>query len=477
MNESGFAQGADAQDAPPCLRPLVLGSWRRSRGAKVRPEHSDLPPVRLAPDALEEHRRGHRLRTLLPLFRELLGESASDDGHIWAVSDADGVLLWVEGDSGTLRRAERMNFVPGAAWSESQAGTNAPGTALELGQAVQIIGPEHYKEVAQPWACSAAPLRDPDTGQLLGTVDITGAAQIGSPQALTAIRATAKAAETELARASARSDDVAREQYLQVLERAREPLALVTPAGRVLHAAPGFTARHLGHLTPGPARLSDGTRVYVEPVGTFGHLLVSPHEASWQPPGSATPVQLRALGIDNAELRIDGRVERLSPRHSEIMVALVLSGAGVCGERLGLDLYGDEAHPVTLRAEISRLRALLGSDVLGSRPYTLRRRVRADFRVVCDLLAEGRPADALTAYRGPLLPSSEAPAIVDVRTVVEQQLRAAVLASRDPSVLRRWVDEPWGANDLHAWETLVRLLPAPSPQRAAAIAQARAVAG
>ena len=82
-------------------------------------------------------------------------------------------------------------------------------------------------------------------------------------------------------------------------------------------------------------------------------------------------------------------------------------------ERLGLDLYGDEYHPVTLRVELSRLRALLGEDVLGSRPYALCRPVAADFRTVSEQLAQGRLADALRSYAGPLLPASEAPAIVE----------------------------------------------------------------
>ena len=47
-------------------------------------------------------------------------------------------LLWVEGDRGACRKAEAMNFVPGADWSERGAGTNAPGTALALDTELQI---------------------------------------------------------------------------------------------------------------------------------------------------------------------------------------------------------------------------------------------------------------------------------------------------------------------------------------------------
>ena len=99
-----------------------------------------------------------------------------------------------------------------------------------------------------------------------------------------------------------------------------------------------------------------------------------------------------------------------------------------------------------------------------------------DFHAVREWLAAGEVAEALLAYPGPLLPSSEAPAIIEFRTVLEQQLRAAVLASHDPALLRRWVDAPWGSDDSYAWEVLVRSLPAGSPQQAAAAVSARVLA-
>ena len=462
----------------PVVRSLVLGSWRRCAGASVDPADDVLPPVRLMTDELDAYREAHPTAALLPLLRELLGESATEDGHIWAISDADGVLLWVEGDRTALCRAERMNFVPGAAWGEGQAGTNAPGTALTLGQAVQISGPEHFKAAAQPWSCSAVPVHDPYDGTVLGVVDISGDDRVATRQALTLVNAAARAAEVELARQLAVAHGNARERYLQRLESSGQPLALVAPRGRVLHTAPGISARRLADLTPGTARLPNGMPVVVERLDANGYLLVScADDVAPESRPAGAPVRLRALGTDTAELYVDGRTERLSKRHSEIIVALALADTGVSGQRLGVDLYGDQTHPVTLRAELSRLRTILGPDLLDSRPYRMRRPLRGDFRVVGELLGAGQVARALAAYRGRLLPSSEAPAIVEARTVLEQQLRAAVLASGDPTLLRRWVDAPWGADDAYAWDVLVQHLPAGSPQRAAAAARACALLG
>jgi transcriptional regulator of acetoin/glycerol metabolism len=111
-----------------------------------------------------------------------------------AVGDADARLLWVEGHPVLRRRAERMNFVEGAAWEERWAGTNAPGTAMALNRPVQIVAAEHYCHVVQPWTCSAAPIRDPHTHDVLGFVDLTGGDHLGTPVSLALVRAVALAA-------------------------------------------------------------------------------------------------------------------------------------------------------------------------------------------------------------------------------------------------------------------------------------------
>ncbi|WP_405952531.1 hypothetical protein OG588_46260 [Streptomyces prunicolor] len=125
-------------------------------------------------------RRTHPPAAALPLFRELLGDGAADDGHVFAVADTDGTLLWVEGDTATIERGERMHFAEGAVWSEARAGTNAPGTALELGHPVQIVTGEHCNSAAHAWSCAAAPVRDPSTGCVLGVIDLSGGGTIAA---------------------------------------------------------------------------------------------------------------------------------------------------------------------------------------------------------------------------------------------------------------------------------------------------------
>ncbi|HZP50930.1 GAF domain-containing protein [Actinocrinis sp.] len=378
-------------------RPVVAASWRRCAAAGMPREERLLPEIRMGDAELGVYRSRHRLAPLLPLFRELLGRESDEAGYVFAVTDASGTLLWIRGHHGVRSRAERMNFVEGAAWSEREAGTNALGTALTLHRPVQIIRAEHYNPAVQPWTCAAAPIRDPRTGLVLGVVDLTGHDTVAGPYALALVRATAKAAEAQLA------------------------------------------------LLPPPA------------------------------PAPAT-MRLSALGRQHALLEVNGTAVALRPRHSEILVLLALAPEGLTGPQLAVALSEREIPPVTLRAEMSRLRCMLGGDLIASYPYALRHPVDCDFGHVLGLLADGRVAEAVDAYRGPLLPSSDAPGIVEHRLMLAQRLRAQVLSSADPAVLRHWLTGPSGAIDAAAWRALADRLPGGSAGRAQAAAKARSLA-
>jgi len=63
---------------------------------------------------------------------------------------------------------------------------------------VQIFGPEHLLRPVTPWSCSAAPIREPDTGAILGVLDLTGGPEVAGPQTLALVRATVAAVEAEL---------------------------------------------------------------------------------------------------------------------------------------------------------------------------------------------------------------------------------------------------------------------------------------
>ncbi len=179
------------------LRPVVRDSWQRSLRHAADPDRA-LARLVLAEDELDAFRRNHPLAAIMPVFSRLLVEPSHEAGMLVAVGDQHGRLLWVDGDTRLRERAEGMMFMPGTDWSEASVGTSAPGTALALGHGVQIAGAEHFSRAVHLWSCTAVPIHDPDSGAVLGVVDLTGGEEAAAPHTLSLVRAAVAAAEAEL---------------------------------------------------------------------------------------------------------------------------------------------------------------------------------------------------------------------------------------------------------------------------------------
>ncbi len=202
---------------------------------------------------------------------------------------------------------------------------------------------------------------------------------------------------------------------------------------------------------------------------------LTPDTQLWRP--SPPWVHVEALGRPDCQLLLGGGPRRLSPRHSEILVLLVEHPAGLTGDELAVELYAEDVSTSTMRAELTRLRALLGTDLLDSRPYRLRRALSCDWVTVSNALDAGRPRDALCSYRGPLLPHSDAPGVVAVRTRLERRLRAALLASGELDLIAGWTRSRWGADDLDMWLAQAELADPGSPLATIAMLELRRLTG
>jgi hypothetical protein len=284
---------------PPELRGVIADSWRRCAAAGFDAERG------LAPLALEGDEAGERwsrspLAAAEGVLRELLEDVRAEGEQVVLVCDAEGTLLWIDGDERMLDDATGVHLMRGARWSETAAGTNAMGTALALDHSLQVFSAEHFAAPVHGWTCSAAPLHDPLTGELLGVLDLSGPLQTAHPHSLALVGATARMIESVLLR--------------EATERAAR---VPTPARAFAVAAPpaAVTLRALGR-----------DRVEVD------------------------------LG--------DDRTVTLSRRHSELVVLLALRPEGLTAEEVAIATHGDFGKPVTARAELSRLRRVLDRRLL-----------------------------------------------------------------------------------------------------------------
>ncbi|MHC6230089.1 sigma-54-dependent transcriptional regulator family protein [Arthrobacter sp. MMS24-T111] len=411
---------ADATPEIPGLRALIRESWLRSARFKANPDNA-AAPLAFDWDELEDYRRRHPLAAIMPVINKLLVQPSHDSGLLVAVGDEVGRLLWVDGDPALQRRAEGMMFVPGANWSEASVGTSAPGTALALGRGIQISGAEHYQRAVHPWSCTAVPFHDPDSGAVLGVVDITGTATAVAPHTFSLVEATVAAAQAQL-----------RVERLQhAAEVARKPVRRRSPAAA---AGQGRSATE----------------------------------------GSLYRNSLQLLGRDQALLSLGGKTVALSARHSEILALLGMNPDGLTAEELSSLLYPGEGSTMTLRAEMVRLRKVIQQlspeAVPGSRPYRLPVDIVADTGQVLSCLQRGAHRIALEIYRGAVLPRSEAPGIVELRSRVSSLLREAVLTDGSAESLLKFAALPEATDDVGIRRAALRLLPPRSPKRAAVVA-------
>lgn len=380
------------------LKPELRASWQRSAQYLQDPGGA-FAPVDISDAELNAYRRAHPLSRVLPVFQRLLIQPAADAGLIVALGDDLGRLLWVDGDRQALRRAESAAFQSGATWSEQAIGTSAPGVALATGTGAQVHRQEHFASSAHHFSCSAAPIRHPRTGRVLGVVDLTGGDKAVATHSLALIYAAVSAAEAELT------------------------------------------------------------------------LL----------PGGSDKAQLTTLGTARPHIGIPAAREALRVRHAEILALLSWHAAtghgGMSASELAEMLFGEPGHEVALRAEMVRLRRVLkstpasGGAYLESKPYRLSASLDFDGLTVLKALTAGDRRTALDVYGGQLLPTSEAPGIVQLRRSLALTLREAVLADGSAEELWQYLQLPEAKDDEHAIYTALRVLPPDSPQRATLVAR------
>jgi len=463
------ALGRDASDDvdPEDVREPIVDSWRRSAEAGIDPTGHELAPVVADEDETKLLWEEHPLARMGALIHTCLASIADEADHLIVVTDGNGMLLSVEGSPRLrMRAAETMNFTEGTLWSEPGAGTNAIGTAIAADHAVQVFGPEHFNEVVQRWTCSAAPIHDPDTGRVIGVIDLTGDFSSVHPHSLSVATATVQAVEASLRLGLQEHDLRLRARYGDRVASAPESRALVTATGRPLTKVPeswGMAGRLA--IPPGGGRvpLPSGEVAIAESVGPGEQAYLVRSTARLATAGRPL-ARVTLLGHDRAVLEVHGRTTTLRPRLGEILALLCAHPEGLSAGGLCAALHGDEGSPSSVRVEVSRLRKLLGPWIETDR-YRLTCDVETDVRRVEGLLRAGQVREAAEAYPGPLLPESEAPGIVDAREQLDAWLRQAVMTADDPDALWAWVNGPTGTDDLVAWKRLLAALEFRDPRR------------
>lgn len=171
----------------------IIQSWRRS-AQFIKPDQTQAPVDEEVTSTLR-----WKESLLYPAARfeqERMIQLANEGKLAIAIADPCGRLLWTFASKHMRERARAINFTAGGHWHEHAIGTNAVGLSLKLRRPVTVFSSEHFQPFLHDWVGYAAPIEHPQTGEVVGALDLSSTWNRHTP--------LGQAAVTELARSLAR---------------------------------------------------------------------------------------------------------------------------------------------------------------------------------------------------------------------------------------------------------------------------------
>jgi transcriptional regulator of acetoin/glycerol metabolism len=216
MDRFGDAAGESAH-----IRDEIAASWQRCALAGMRPERFVVPYRADIDDA------GRLAWAAAPIVAQLTPDLEGTHAAIILTDERAHVLTRTDADRPLANRLDGIDLAPGFVYLEDSVGTNAIGTAIAQRRPSLVLGQEHFADALTSMACAAVTVTDPGSGQVMGVVDLTSAAQDGSPYMMPLAKRIAWEIEQRLLHDFSWDERALRERFLKVQGLARGPVVAV----------------------------------------------------------------------------------------------------------------------------------------------------------------------------------------------------------------------------------------------------------
>ncbi|QEK13429.1 PAS domain-containing protein [Crassaminicella thermophila] len=227
------------------IRDVIAYSWLRSKLHGVDPLDEKIDVILSDEEFKERYKRFMPfIKTAMP-FMHSLRKIVENTGFIVRLTDKDGYVLECIGDSSLTAEYGNLNIYNGCNVREDVIGTNAIGTALEIGQPIQVLGAEHYCKQYHNWTSSACPIRD-EKEQIVGVLSTTGPNEKVHPHTLGMVVAAAQAIEKKMKLEKINKKlDMANKHFYAIMESISEGLICTDNKGVIMDIN-FFARRFLG---------------------------------------------------------------------------------------------------------------------------------------------------------------------------------------------------------------------------------------
>ena len=216
---------------PSAVRPEILASWRRSALLGARPDISTLP---FRGEIDSEDALHVAAKPVLDRLADRLDRTTT--AMLLADRDARITMRWA-GDPGLLLMMDRTDSAPGFALREEVCGTNGLGSVLEVSRPFSVVGPEHFADRFQEYACYGAPIRHPVSGRLAGAFTFVSRATEASPLMLAFVEETAASIQERMLATGSRRERLLLDAFVTADRRARSPVVVLNEQTIIASAA------------------------------------------------------------------------------------------------------------------------------------------------------------------------------------------------------------------------------------------------
>lgn len=223
------------------IRKDIIDSWKRCQVTGVNPRQMQTEVALTGYELKQIVKESELYQIAKPIIEELY-HKMKGTGYLVTLSDHNGRIIYLKGDSSILHGAEKMNFALGTDWSEKTAGTNAIGTSIVTKNPIQIFSAEHFCQGCHPLTCSSAPITHPFTKEIIGAIDFTGFWNNAQPHTLGLAVSIAQVIEQQLLHVYLKVNNYLIETFFQAINKWKtNPVLVLNHAFFVVKASDQLT--------------------------------------------------------------------------------------------------------------------------------------------------------------------------------------------------------------------------------------------